>query len=95
MKYRIDIERMTPSQLVSWFLIGCYAYYELSDPVMADSTFDFLVERLKKQWDNTDHYHKYLINESHLSATTGYDIKYPKIVIYATINYLRETRQKR
>jgi len=92
MKYRSDIKSMTPNQLVSWFLIGSYSYYELGHPVMKDRTFDMLVERLKQQYNKADHPHKYLITESHLNATTGYDIKYPSIVKYATMNYIRGDR---
>ncbi len=91
MKLRTDIEAMTPNELVSWFLIGCYAYYELSEPVMTDTDFDFLVERLKEEWDNADHYHKEIINKGHLEATTGYDIDYPKIIKYATKGYILRT----
>ena len=47
---------------------------------MSDQSFDLLVERLKEEWDNTDHPHKELITEGHLEATTGYDIDYPLIV---------------
>ena len=91
MKTRNDIDDMTPNELVSWFLIGCYAYYELSKPIMADIDFDYMVQKLKEQWDNAEHPHKVLITESHLSATTGYDIEYPNIVKYSTLGYLRET----
>ena len=89
MKYQADIEAMTPNQLVSWFLIGSYAYYELGRPVMADQTFNNLSERLKQQYDKADHPHRHLITESHLNATTGYDIVYPGIVKYSTMNYIR------
>ena len=95
MKYSADIEKMNPNQLLSWFLIGSYAYYELSDPIMADSTFDRLVQRLKENWEEVDHYHKYLVTESHLEAYTAYDIKYPQIVKYSALNYIREYREKR
>jgi len=78
--------------LVSWFLIGSYAYYELGNPVMTDPTFDSLTQSLKEKYNEADHPHKYLITESHLNATTGYDIKYPGIVKYATMNYIRGDR---
>ena len=92
MKFQADIKKMSPNQLVSWFLIGSYAYYELGKPVMTDRVFDSLVERLKQQYDKADHPHKHLITESHLNATTGYDIKYPGIVKYSTMNYIRGDR---
>lgn len=92
MKYQTDIKSMSPNQLVSWFLIGSYAYYELGHPVMTDRTFDNLVERLKRHYDKADHPHKSLITASHLNATTGYDIEYPNIVKYSTMNYIRGDR---
>ena len=88
MKTRDDIDAMTPNGLVSWFLIGCYAYYELSKPVMTDADFDYMVQKLKEEWDIADHPHKELITESHLDATTGYDIQYPNIVKYSTVGYI-------
>ena len=92
MKSKEDINNMRPNQLVSWFLISSYAYYEISEPIMSDSTFDLLVERMKTHWEEIDHYHKYLITQSHLDAGTGYDIKFPEIVKYSTMAYLRENR---
>ena len=94
MKYPIDIKKMNPNELVSWFLISSYAYYELGDPVMADVTFDRLTEMLKENYEKADHPHKHLITKSHLDATTGYDIKYPGIVKYTTMNYIRSWRGK-
>ncbi len=75
-----DVEEMTVDQLVSWFLISSYCYYEVGKPIMADQSFDYLVRRLKEGWDEVTHPHKELITESHLDATTGYDIDYPTIV---------------
>ena len=93
MKYMCDIEAMSPNQLVSWFMIASYAYYELGDAsrIMDDPTFDFLVERLKEKYDESDHYHKVHVTKVHLEAGTGYDIVYPSIVKSAYNSYLRET----
>ncbi len=87
MKYLTDIKQMTPNELVSWFLISSYAYYELGSPIMRDLTFDHLAQFLKEKYDDADHPHKYLITESHLNSTTGYDIKYPGIVKYAAMTF--------
>jgi len=88
-KSREDIEEMTPNQLVSWFLMSSYCYYEVHCPIMCDHSFDYLVQRLKEHWDEADHPHKELITESHLDATTGYDINYPTIVKVASSEFLR------
>ena len=90
MKSRTDISRMSANQLVSWFMIGSYAYYRLGERVMEDQDFDFLVLRLKEEYDNADHYHKDYITEDHLNAGTGYDIKFPTIVKHAYYSYMRE-----
>ena len=52
MKTTEDIKNMHPDALVSWFMIGSYAYYDLNKNVMSDYDFDYLVQRLKDEWDN-------------------------------------------
>ena len=88
-KSKEDVEEMTPNQLVSWFLMSSYCYYEVHRPIMSDQSFDCLVQRLKEHWDEVNHPHKVLITESHLEATTGYDIDYPTIVKMASYEFLR------
>ena len=97
MKIMDDIAAMSPNQLVSWFMIASYAYYRIGDAsnIMTDPTFDFLVKRLKENYDIADHYHKKYITMEHLEAGTGYDIDYPTIVKYAHNSYLRETYESR
>lgn len=97
MKYMFDVEDMSPNQLVSWFMIASYAYYDLGDAskIMDDPTFDFLVNRLKEKYDESDHYHKVYVTKEHLEAGTGYDIEFPSIVKGAYNSYLRETYESR
>jgi hypothetical protein len=94
-KRKSEVKTMTPNQLVSWFLMASYVYYELGRKIMKDTTFDYLVKRLKKEWEKSDHPHKILITKSHLSTTSGYDIKYPQIVKCASIEYLRSPNESR
>ena len=96
MKTKSEIKNMTPNQLVSWFMIASYAYYDLGDAsdIMDDPTFDFLVSRLKETYDDADHYHKKYITMDHLEAGTGYDIEYPNIVKGAYKSYVREWRER-
>ena len=86
----VEINEMSPNRLVSWFMIGSYAYYRLGKRVMEDSDFDFLVQRLKECYNQADHPHAKLITEEHLKAGTGYDIEFPTIVRYATRDYMQE-----
>ena len=93
-KSREDVEEMTPNQLVSWFLISSYCYYDVGRSIMSDQSFDYLVQRLKEEWHNVDHPHKELITESHLEATTGYDIDYPTIVRMSGNEFLKGLTKK-
>ena len=80
MSVKINVNELSPNELVSWFLISCYAYYQVGKPVISDQEFDLIVDRLKAVYDKADHPHKSLITEEHLNATTGYDLAYPSIV---------------
>ncbi len=90
MKTREDVNKMTPDELVSWFLISSCAYYRLGKKVMLDTDFDHLVERLKLSWSLSSHPHKALIKQTHLDSASGFDIVYPLIVIHSTNLYLTE-----
>ena len=92
MKTTEEIRKMHPDALVSWFMIGSYAYYELNENVMSDYDFDFLVKRLKDEWDNIDHPHKELITPTNLDSGSGYDIKFPSMVKGATVDYLNHIK---
>ena len=92
LKKKKDVKNMSPNELVSWFLMASYVYYDLGKRIMSDHVFDYLTNRLKENWDAADHSHKALINKSHLDATTGYDIKYPSIAKYSALEYLRSDK---
>ena len=94
MKTTEDIKNMHPDALVSWFMIGSYAYYELNKNVMSDYDFDYLVQRLKDEWDNIKHPHKELITTTNLESGSGYDIEVPSIVKGATVDYLEHIKKK-
>lgn len=95
MKTTEEIKNMHPDALVSWFMIGSYAYYELDENVMSDYDFDFLVKRLKEEWDNINHPHKELIALTNLDSGSGYDINFPSMVKGATVSYLnRNSKDK-
>ena len=84
-----------PNSLLSWFLMASYAYYELGDSIMPDEEFDKLARSLQEQWNEVDHPHKYLVTETHLSGTTGYDIEFPTVVKYCTIDILKSVQTSR
>ena len=98
MKTISDVSAMSPNQLVSWFMIASYAYYRLGgcdDQVMDDQTFDYLVQRLKENYDLAEHIHKKYITKENLEAGTGFDIDYPNMVIGAYRSYMREIDGRR
>ena len=88
MKTTEEIRNMHPDALVSWFMIGSYAYYHLDTNVMSDYDFDYLVQRLKSEWNNIEHPHKDLITPTNLDSGSGYDVDFPSIVKGATVDYL-------
>ena len=91
MKTTEEIRNMHPNALVSWFMIGSYAYYKLDVNVMSDYDFDYLVLRLREEWDNIDHPHKDLITPTNLDSGSGYDIKFPLMVRGATVDFLNKS----
>ena len=56
---------------------------------MLNEEFDDLTHALKKVWDKVDHPHKSLVTETHLNATTGYDIEFPNIVKFCVYDILK------
>ena len=90
MKTTEDIKSMPANQLVSWFMMASYAYYQLNINLMSDYDFDFLVLRLRSEWDKVDHPHKKLIKKTNLDAGSGYDIEFPSMVKGATADYLKK-----
>ena len=88
MKTTSDIVEMNPNQLISWFMMASYAYYQLDINLMSDYDFDLMVDRIKKNWDKIDHPHKKLIMKTNLDAGSGYDIDFPNMVKGATADYI-------
>jgi len=77
------IEQGNPNLLVPWYLIGCYAYYVLDDPVLSDDLFDRICFLLMEALDaiEIDHMHAHLCDPEALQAGTGYQLKdYPSRV---------------
>ncbi len=70
-----DINMVTP-----WYLMASYAYYVEDDPIFNDSFYDNLSRIFKEEWENINHFHKYLVSLDDLSAGT-YLGEYPKRVV--------------
>lgn len=68
----------SPNLLVPHYLIHCYRYYVLDDPLISDAAFDRVVQMLQAQWDHVQHRHKDLLDRDFLKS--GFHIVYPSIV---------------
>ena len=71
-----------PDEDLNDYLIHCYLYYELNNPIIYDYDFDQLCKEILKKWDTLTHPHKDLVSKKDLQAGTGYSIKeYPQDII--------------
>ncbi len=92
----VYVRRLTgakPNLLVPHYLLACYAYYVLDDPLLTDATFEQLVADLKRQWADITHPHKHLILWEDLEAGTGYAIQYPPIIRGAALSLAATLRK--
>ena len=67
--------------LVPWFLLSCFAYYENDRPLLSDAAFDDLTKRLAASFQDIEHIHKSLIDQSDFK--TGHYLQYPTRIKYA------------
>lgn len=68
----MDIRALTGQQLVSYYLMASYLYYNHDLIVISDHEFDEIVRRLLKEFASIEHPHKHLITKDDLDAGTGY-----------------------
>jgi len=89
-------KRINIGKLISDYLIHSYIYYESgSQPVISDSEFDNICHELYNNYhlvEKSDHIHKKLVKLDSLSATTGFDLKFPNIVKICAIEVLKENK---
>ena len=81
-----------PNMLVPYYLMYSYAYYQENESLITDTEYDDICNQLIEKWDTITHWHKSLLNLDSLKAGTGYDIKYPDRVIYATLALIKEDK---
>ena len=72
-----------PNMLVPYYLMYSYAYYKENESLISDTEYDNICKQIIEKWDNITHWHKSLLTLDALKAGTGYDIKYPNLVISA------------
>lgn len=74
----LKLVKKNPNMLVPWFLMAAYAYYELDDSLISDSTYDEITKMIIQKWFMIDHYHADLLDLDSLKAGT-YLGEYPEI----------------
>ena len=78
--------------LVPYYLMYSYAYYKENESLISDHEYDDICKQLIEKWDTINHWHKPLLNLESLEAGTGYDIQYPKRVIYAALALIKKEK---
>ena len=78
-KYCIDVISDNKNMMVPWYLMASYAYYEEDDPLISDSLFDRIADKLLESWEEIEHKHKQFLNRDMLLAAT-YIGEYPSLV---------------
>jgi NAD-dependent DNA ligase len=81
---------MRAEQLVPYFLMASYLYYEIhQNPPISDDEYDDICKRLYDEWDGVEHQHKHLIEREALKSGTGFYISnYPILVKNAAVNWM-------
>ncbi len=89
---KVKSYQTNPNMLVPYYLMYSYAYYQENESLISDHEYDNICKQLIEKWDTIKHWHKPLLNLESLKAGTGYDIKYPKRVIYAALALIKEDK---
>lgn len=69
--------------LVPFYLSTSWLYYERDESIISDDLYGVICDRLDKEWDSIEHWHKGLIDRSSLKAGTGYYLQVPERVTHA------------
>ncbi len=56
--------------MIGQYLIHCYLYYILDQPVISDAEFGQLCKDLQARYDKIDHPHNHLISKADLRVAT-------------------------
>ena len=74
---------------VPWYIMAAYAYYVEDDPILEDSRFDMMSNRILEHWDEIEHRHKKYLTKDMLKAGT-YIGEYPS-QIKGALQSVRDT----
>lgn len=65
---------------VPHFILASYMYYVEGEAILSDATFDEDIVGTLIRHKDLVHPHRHLITDEHLSAGTGFDLKYPSMI---------------
>lgn len=85
-------EDLREGQLVSYFLMASYLYYQHDISAIPDTEYDQLCVRLLASFKSIKHPHKKLISKADLAAGSGFAIplrKYPLITQSAAFTWAK------
>lgn len=86
------VDSLRPAQLVPYYLMACFLYYECDSPAITDADFDALARRLAAEWARVRHRHKFLLRKD--SLRSGYQLagKLPTLVRGAALAWAAERK---
>ena len=86
----MNIDKLTDNQLVAYYLMSSYLYYQCDKQVLTDDQFDTIAKKLLDRWDSIRHMHKHLITKDDLTAGTGYAIQYTTMIKNAATRWHKQ-----
>ncbi len=90
----LDIRIRDSAELIPLFLTASCAYYRLKESFMSDATFDFLVMRILKEWDDLEHPYKGLISKENLETDSAFNIDFPQDIMLQAQAWLKEAKEE-
>ena len=78
---------LNANKIARLYLMSCYLYYELDLNVFTDDEFNSICKRLVYEFSNITHPHKHLLDIDELTASTGYTLKYSKLIKHAAVSW--------
>lgn len=90
----LDVESLLPDQLVPFYLMASFLYYEMDLPALSDAEFDALARRLRREWEHIEHRHKRLIDYNAIGTGFYLSGKYPTRVRCAALAWKESLDRK-
>lgn len=87
-----ELTRKNKNMCVPWFLMACFAYDKLDNPIISDACFDEISTEMYNNWKDIRHYHKKFIkyDKDNKKGSSINVVKYPNIVIGATYSLINK-----